>query len=202
MADIIQSNPRLKEAMLTVLAACRDAGQPIDRSRLEEVSGEHWSERCTQSPASIVDALIRCAALEEELSVDGVPYEGDAASIRRDASISESAEIARTVSITEHGRSILEEHDPSRETHALFASKQEYVPIFKEIIELCEASKGASREQIEQLVSSHKNITCGADGTVRVYPQYFMDSLESVGAISWDGAWRSTPTGRGLNGTS
>lgn len=202
MADIIQSNPRLKEAMLAVLSACRDAGQPLDRSRLEEVLGEHWSERCTQSPASIVDALIRCAALEEELSVDGIPYEGDAANIRRDASIPESAEIARTVSIAEHGRSLLEEHDPSREAQALFTEKQDYVPIFKEIIELCGAPEGASREQIEQVVSSHEDITCGTDGTVRVYPQYFMDSLESVGAIFWDGAWWSTPTGRALDEAS
>ena len=58
---------------------------------------------------------------------------------------------------------------------------------------VCAADAGATRQAVEEAVEAQGNVM-SPEGK-RVYPQFFMDALETAGGIEWDGAWRATDAG-------
>ena len=50
---------------------------------------------------------------------------------------------------------------------------------------------GATRAQIERDLKGHPAL----ESPKRIYPEYFISKLETIGGLSWDGAWRTTEAG-------
>ena len=71
--------------------------------------------------------------------------------------------------------------------------------MFAAILDACSADEGATRAELERVVGEFPQIQPDPD-TQRtlVYPQYFIDALESAGGIAWEGSWRTTDAGRAL----
>ena len=179
--DLVEHNPRLKEPVTCVLGMYAEA-ETFDRAQLEEQLSQVWRESYSQAPATII-----------EIVVDGQVYDGTLEDIQRDESVPLEAEVSDGISITEAGRDLAASLDPDFTMRALLADRPHYRDVFARVISVCAAADGASREAVEQAVEQDGNVV-SPDGK-RVYPQYFMDALETAGGIVWDGAWRATQAG-------
>lgn len=190
--DLVEHNPRLKEPVACVLRMYAEV-ETFDRAQLEEQLSQVWRESYSQAPATIIESLLRNGALAEQIVVDGQVYDGTLEDIQRDESVPLEAEVSDGISITQAGRDLAASLDPDFAMRGLLADRPHYRDVFARVICVCAASDGASREAVEQAVEQDGNVV-SPDGK-RVYPQYFMDALETAGGIVWDGVWRATQAG-------
>ena len=137
---------------------------------------------------------MRNGALVEQLTVDGQPYDGTLEDIQRDESIPLEADVADSISLTEAGRDLAASIDPDFTMRQLLAARPHYREVFARVLNVCAADAGATRQAVEEAVEAQGNVM-SPEGK-RVYPQFFMDALETAGGIEWDGAWRATDAGR------
>ncbi len=191
--DLVEHNPRLKAPVACVLGLLCD-GKPCQRAELEKSAAEAWSDSFAQKPAVVIDMLVRAGAVDEALSVDGEAYEGTLEDIQLDESIPLEADVSDMIAITEAGRELSSSIDPANTLRALLAQRPHYETVFKRVLAACLPVEGATREELEQAVEGGGNVI-SPEGE-RVYPQFFMDALESAGGIVWDGAWHATEAGR------
>lgn len=191
--DLVNHNPRLKDAVACVLGMYAET-EAIDRAQLEDRLMQAWSDSYSQAPATVVEVLVRNGALAEGITVDGKPYDGTLEDIQRDESIPLEVDVVDVVSITQAGRDLAASIDPDFTMRALLAERPHYREVFRRVLSVCAGPEGAGRETVEHAVEQDGNVV-SPDGK-RVYPQYFMDALETAGGIVWDGAWRATEAGR------
>lgn len=93
--------------------------------------------------------------------------------------------------ITDAGRAYLEQDNPFGRLSELLDAEQQYLPIYKRLLEACNTDKGALRATLEGLVNG--------DPLVQNPPRYcsfFTKRLEDAGAIVWEGSWKTTDAGR------
>lgn len=198
-SNLVEHNPRLKKPVACVLATMQEfedeAHAGVDREQLEALLAERWEPPFAQIPATVIDVLVRNGALTQQLFVDGEPYAGTLSDMQFDESIEPGAQVAALVSTTREGRDLLASLNPAATLRKLAEERPHYADVFKHMVACCAAAEdGATRAQLEELVEQDGPITA-PDGT-RVYPQYFIDALESAGGIEWQGAWCATAAGR------
>lgn len=191
--DLVEHNPRFKQPVACVLGMFAE-NETISRDSLEASAEQAWEGFYSQDPATIIEVLVRSGALAERLTVDGQPYDDTLEDIQRDESIPLEAEVTDSVTLTEVGKELAASIDPDFTMRTLLAERPHYQEIFRRVLNACVGDAGASREAVEQAVEANGNVT-SPDGK-RVYPQYFMDALETAGGIAWDGAWHATEAGR------
>lgn len=93
---------------------------------------------------------------------------------------------------SEAGRAVLEEFSPVRRFLAVIADEtQERVDAYAKVLVACEAQGGLSRQQVEAELGDDPALTY----PTRVYPDYFVSRLESVGGLVWDKKWCTTAAG-------
>lgn len=189
-ADLIAHNPLLKKPVLEVLAL---ADEVADRTALEAVAREGWQPSYPQSPAAVIDMLVRAGALAEQSFVNGEPYAGTLADMQLDESVPDDAVVEVRIGATETGRALAAAYDPARTLRELFADRPAYENIFRAVLAACATDAGADRATVEAVIEAQPT-----PAAKKVYPQYFIDALESAGGIVWNGAWRLTETGRAL----
>ncbi|MEG1435240.1 MAG: hypothetical protein RSB04_06740 [Gordonibacter sp.] len=196
--DLINHNPMLKKPLLVVLAAC-EHGTQITRLELEACVFDSWSNEFTQNPAVSIDILVRNGALFEQLYVDGEPYDGTLEDLQVNADVAVDAVAESRLSITDTGRELLATYAPEATLQALLTSKPRYRDVFNIILHTCDAEQGASRADLEQAISSLPQLQPEpATQQTAVYPQYFIDALESAGGIVWQGSWHLTNAGKAI----
>lgn len=189
---LIKHNPLLKPAILDILGMLSD-GCAHERAALESAVLEADPKAFVrQDPAAVIGALIRHEAVSCTLLIDGEPYEGTLEDAQVDPAIADGAEVSQLVTIADEGRAILDEFAPGKKIRELFEAKPRFENVFAQVLALCAAQEGATREQIEAVVDASEEARGdAAAGVERVYPQFFIDSLEEAGAIKWDGAWHT-----------
>lgn len=196
--DLIEHNPMLKKPLLAVLVV---SAQQAHESRqvIEERALEVWDDAYQQSPGVCVDILVRNGALTEQLLVDGEAYDGTLDDLQLDADVAEDAVAEQRITLTDTGRELIEAYAPDVTLRALIAEKPQYRDVFATILRACDAAQGATRSNLEVSISALPQLQPDPD-TQRtlVYPQYFIDALESAGGIAWEGSWRTTDAGRAL----
>lgn len=196
---LIEHNPSLKRPILTMLdTVARMADE--ERSVIERAAAESWSSAFRQSPQAVCDVLVRNGAIEETLLVNGAPYEGSIEDVQLDENIDETAVVESSLCITDAGCAILEDYASEQTLRALYEQRPHYAPVFDAVIAACIENDGCDRAALEQvieaaLVSNPGVLAHGGEASQRVYPQYFMDALESAGGICWQGLWRATQSG-------
>lgn len=196
--DVIEHNPMLKKPLLAILAvSARFDGQ--NRDAVEACALETWDDTYQQSPAVCVDILVRAGALAEQLLVDGDPYDGTLDDLQSDEAIPEDAHAETRISLTDVGRTLLESYAPEATLDALIQSKPTYRDVFAAVLDACNAGEGASRAGLERVINTFPQLKPDpSTQRTRVYPQYFIDALETAGGIAWDGSWRTTDAGKAL----
>ncbi|MCD8200326.1 MAG: hypothetical protein LUD25_05195 [Coriobacteriaceae bacterium] len=197
-SDIIEHNPSLKRPLLAVLSLC--AEQEIsDRGELEERAEEVWSETYRQSPSTSIDILIRNGALEEDLLVDGKPYDGTLEDLQLDENVADDASVDDSVRITEGGSYLLSRYEPETAIHELFEERPHYADVYRAGMEACDTPDGLNLPKLEEVLEAFPQLQPDPEThQTKVYAQYFIDALESAGAIEWTDAWRTTDAGRAV----
>lgn len=197
-ANVIEHNPMLKKPLIAILGICAQQG---DRSRddIEAQALEVWDSAYQQNPSVCVDILVRNGALAERLFVDGGVYAGTLDDLQADESVPEDAHIEARIALSKAGRELLEAFAPDVTLRALFDDKPAYRSVFAAILDACSADEGATRAELERVVGEFPKLQPDPDTQrTHVYPQYFIDALESAGGIAWEGSWRTTDAGRAL----
>lgn len=193
--QVIEHNPLLKKPLLAILDICAKA-EEAGRASVETEAQEAWSEDYRLSPASSVDTLVRVGALTEEILIDGEPYEGTLEDLQLDPEVADDAVAESKLRITEEGRELLEAYAPERTLQALLDEKPRHAPVFKLMLNACSVEGGCMRDALENAIEAALPDEAKSEtGNKRVYPQYFLDALETAGGIAWDGSWRTTEAG-------
>lgn len=196
--DVIEHNPMLKKPLLAVLAS---VAQHADESRaaVEERASATWDDAYQQSPATCVDILVRNDALIERLLVNGEPYDGTLDDLQLDPAVPDDAVAEARIAITETGRGLLAAYAPEATLRALIRSKPAYRDVFAAILDACSADEGATRADLERIIDAQPQLQPDpATQRTAVYPQYFIDALETAGGIAWGGRWRTTDAGKAV----
>lgn len=93
---------------------------------------------------------------------------------------------------TDAGREALAQFDPKSRFDELLGSEPEtYLELYARVLDICSEGDGATRAQIEQDLKDHPALR----NPKRIYPEYFISKLETIGGLSWDGAWHTTEAG-------
>ena len=93
---------------------------------------------------------------------------------------------------TDAGREALAQFDPkSRFDELLGGEPEAYLELYARVLDICSGEDGATRAQIERDLKGHPAL----ESPKRIYPEYFISKLETIGGLSWDGAWRTTEAG-------
>lgn len=93
---------------------------------------------------------------------------------------------------TDAGREALAQFDPkSRFDELLGGEPEAYLELYARVLDICSGDDGATRAQIERDLKGHPAL----ESPKRIYPEYFISKLETIGGLSWDGAWRTTEAG-------
>lgn len=196
--DVIGRNPRLKKPALRILKLVQEHGN-AGRGEVERLAGESWSASFCHTPSVMVDILVRNRALIDQVYVDGKPYAGTLEDVQLDDAVPEDAEVEERIVLTKAGHRLLEEHGPGATLRSLFASHPHYADVYRAALWACSDDGGCSRTDLEAQIKDMPQLQPDPEtGRTRVYPQYFIDALESAGGIEWDGAWRITTAGKAV----
>ena len=128
--------------------------------------------------------------------MDGEPYEGTLEDLQLDENVPDDTTAESRLAITDAGRALLDAYAPEHTLQALLAEKPRYRETFLAALRACASEPGASRADLERAIDAQPALS--ADGAQRVYPQYFIDALETAGGIAWTGAWRATDAGKAV----
>jgi hypothetical protein len=196
--ELIKQNPSLKKPAMQVLSIAKD--QPdLDRGGLEAAAQEVWSESFAHSPSVTVDILERADLLAEVVVIDGEVYDGTLEDVQLDASVPDDADCYTYIEITDAGVDALAEYDPAHTLSVLLEDHPQYEQVFRAALQACAADGGATRADVEAVIQPLITTKEDAEaGNQSVYPQFFIDSLETAGGIVWDGGWKITEAGKAL----
>lgn len=194
--DLISTNPQLKKPALAIMGMLQE-GTPRRRDELErEAAQDLWQPAFRHDPAAIVGILVRNGALSEQAYVNGEPYAGTLEDAQGDENLPDDAEAWTCVTLTPQGAALRDQHAPDATVRALFDERPCYANVFQAALWACSAEGGCTRVDLEAQISALSPTKDGEPGGAKVYPQYFIDALESAGAIAWEGgSWRATTPG-------
>lgn len=191
--ELVNHNPAMKKPVACILGFF--ASEPVrQRTEVETEAAQAWQDDFCQPVGTMVDVLVRNHALIEEVLVDGEPYEGTLEDLQKDESVPLEAEFEDRLTLTQAGHELAESIDPDFTMKELINERPHYKTIYTRVLNLCSAEAGASRETLEAVVEQDGRVN-NPEGK-RVYPQYFLDALESAGGIEWNGAWHTTAAGK------
>lgn len=191
--ELVNHNPAMKKPAACILGLF--ASELVrQRADVEAEAAAVWQEAYCQPVGTMVDVLVRNHALIEEVLVDGEPYEGTLEDLQMDENVPLDAEFEDRLTLTKAGHDLAESIDPNFTMKELINERPHYKAIYTRVLNLCAADEGASREAVEAAVEQDGRVN-NPEGK-RVYPQYFMDALESAGGIEWHGAWKTTAAGK------
>lgn len=201
--DLIEHNPLLKQSLLNILSICKQHPN-TERSEFETLAAPALEgQALPHSVTTIVDVLLRNDALEEKVLVNGVVYDGTLHDVQTDANISDDAQVERYLSITETGEELLTEYAPHKKLNELLAEKPHHAPVYYAMLEACNRDSGRDRSTLENTIDALPQLAPNpATGEKTIYPQYFIDSLETAGGIAWQDQWHTTEAGRAVMSAS
>lgn len=194
--EFIEHNTSFKKPAMLVLATCKDPDFAT-RGDVEAAVAEQWDAEWNHSPADTVEFLLAAKALDEEVTVDGEPYDGTLENIQLDLSVDESADVVARMQITEVGQQVLDDYAPAHTVAELLASKPAYHDVFRAVLEACTPDEGCTLPDLESAIEGFPQLKPDPQThQTKVYPQYFIDALETAGAIEWTDSWRITQAGK------
>lgn len=193
--QVMEGNPAYRALYAALIEWCAE-----ERS-LEEAQAFCETHRTSKSQilsgAAVADVLVRAGALAPSVFVDDEPYGGTLEALQADETVPEDAAVAVTVRATEAGRAaaaaVAEERSPER----LVAEQPARAGAFHAVIQWCAEEGGLTTRQLQERLKAHDLLeTEAARGIDGLHASYFTGSLESVGALAWNGkVWVATEKG-------
>lgn len=194
--EIIEHNPSFKKPAMALLEVCKRV-DIATRADAEVEAAKQWDAEWRQNPASIMEVLVGAKAIHEEITVDGDPYDGTLEDIQLDLSVDEDADVVSHIEMTTLGEQILSDYAPQNTLATLLEDKPEYAEVFQTVLATCDAKDGCLLPTLEDALTALPQLQPDPKThQTKIYPQYFIDALETAGAIVWDGSWKLTETGR------
>lgn len=194
-ATIIDHNPALKKPIMAVLSLCQ--GACANRLEVEAAAAEVWSDAYRLSPMATIDALIRKGAMMESVLLNGEPYDGSLEDMQLDENVPDDAVVESNITVTEAGAQLLMQYAPDETLRLLFSSHPHYADVYAVALRACSVEGGASREALEAAINTMPALKPDPETKqTKVYPQYFIDALETAGGIEWKASWLITEEGR------
>lgn len=220
-ATIIDHNPALKKPIMIILSLCaqgasQDAAQSTWSNRLdiEEAAADQWQPAFRFSPMATIDALIRANAVEERVLLNGEAYNGSLEDMQLDESVPDDAIVESSIIPTASGLAMLATYAPEATLRELFdthtdATHPGFTDVYLTALRACDtesaaqgeasAVDGCSRDALEAAIKAMPALQPDPETKqTKVYPQYFIDALESAGGIEWNAGWRITPAGKAI----
>lgn len=186
---LIRREPAKRELYLIALKYAKSLeGNAMRYDVEQEIDSAPQKTTMRQSSGTLVDALVRERLLEEQLP-----------SPEYDESTGEEfVDMAKaSYSITELGEQVLDRLSPATRLNKLFEKDKEFTEQFLQLMEFC-MDTPRSKAEIDALlgeacsrIPSRKHVA--AHG---VYPSFFVDRLESAGALVWKNGWTTTDEGK------
>lgn len=196
--ELIKHNPLLKKPLLTLLSLA-EREPNADRRALETAALAVWQDSFSQSPAVSVDILVRHGALTEQVFVNGEPYDDTLQDLQLDENVADDAQAEARITLTDAGRELLAAFAPEVTLASLLNERPQYREAFLTVLRACSSAAGCSRADLEAALTSRPELAPDpSTGRARVYPQFFIDALESAGGIAWQNAWHTTTAGASL----
>ena len=182
-------------ALLDCLRACDVAPEDARpyREVEEELLGAVSMGLTMQTPHTLIGMLVKAGGIksvpvEEPAAGEG----GDDASAPAPQPEQADQPVDYVLYTTDAGREALAQFDPkSRFDELLGGEPEAYLELYARVLDICSGDDGATRAQIERDLKGHPAL----ENPKRIYPEYFISKLETIGGLSWDGAWRTTEAG-------
>ncbi|MGN0078439.1 MAG: hypothetical protein ACI36V_06615 [Coriobacteriales bacterium] len=186
---IVGREPAKREQYHAALSFCRDAGDEGAARYDITAAMEHLpqSKVLFSSMGGIVDTMVRYHMLDEELPA--AEFDPDT----QEDFIDNAKALYR---LSETGRTILGDMDPTARLDALFAQRPEYAEAFRMLLEHCSGAKRSLKELNALLdgycsaIPNEKHVTGMA-----IYPNAFINKVRDAGGIVWDDGWTTTSEG-------
>lgn len=193
IADLFAAMAPRRKTLLGILAFCEepmpveDVNTHINQLQLHNAS--------VYSPAALCDLLKEAGALElvdteneivENLEAEPVVVEVDGVEY-----LEPSEPLELFWHTTAEGIEAVEQDNPLERTRALLDEDVKYATIYKRILELADTDGGVTIKAINNVVDNDPLVK-----KPRLYAPHFVDKLEKSDAIEWNGAWKTTSTGR------
>uniref|UniRef100_A0A7C9NC87 Uncharacterized protein n=1 Tax=Muribaculaceae bacterium Z82 TaxID=2304548 RepID=A0A7C9NC87_9BACT len=192
---LFQHNPGFRQAFLRILQRCRDEAVELANleATVEEVPGY---PKLKQPPYFPIRWLHETGALEElYLDSDGRLHDGaEVAELDEDAF--DDLVVAFAYRTTELGSKLAERFSPRNRLAQLLADEPDRQQTYCELLAFLTQKR--SFAQIEALLRGRDVLVGTARDGIALQPSLFIDKLESVGAVAYDGGWQTTPEGKEL----
>ncbi|NHM13613.1 hypothetical protein [Xiamenia xianingshaonis] len=197
IARMIEANPAYWTICCELIEHCRD--ERTEEEACAFCEGQRTSQSQIQSAAGIVGALVRSGALSKRVFVDGEPYAGTLEELQADEDVAEDAAVAVTLASTLEGVAAAADVRKERSFDRLVAPCPQRRDAFLAVLAACAATPRTTRELQDALKGAGMLETEAARGIDGLHASYFTGSLESVGALAWNGkAWAATDAGRAI----
>ena len=151
--DLIKDNPHLKKPVMVLLGFFEQAGDSEKREDLENAAQEKWHASFGRTPAAVVDILVRRRMLDEQVFINGEPYEGTLEAAQTDESLPDDAQVEVRLTLTEKGEDLRDAYAPAATMHALYEDRPGYSEVFSAVLWACSSEDGASRDEIEAQIN-------------------------------------------------
>lgn len=87
------------------------------------------------------------------------------------------------------GRNVVRIENPANRLDQLLTKDPVYRDVFAQVLQSCLVPR--TRSEIESMLSRNALLE-----SPKIYPSYFIETLEQAGGLAWDGNWRTTQAGR------
>lgn len=181
-----------KKVLIDILAYC--VTQKTVSSTYRHIDGLQKSARSVYNAASLCSLLEKAEGLVR-VDKDGRIIEGLE---RQPAIIEEDGSRRLEAAEAEQGHwkstdaaiLVVDAHRPDHLLEELLLSENQYLPIYRTILEACSMGGGAALARLQELIDDHVLAQ-----EPRRFTSYYVERLEGVGALTWDALWKTTDAG-------
>lgn len=193
--ELMEGNPAYRELYGSLIEWC------AEERALEEAHAFCEVHRASKSQIlsneAVVDVLVRAGALSQSVFVDGELYGGTLEALQTDQTVPEDAAVTVAVRATAAGRAAALAVAEERSFGRLAAKQPDREAAFRAVVTWCATEGGLTTRQLQERLKERDLLeTEAARGIDGLHASYFTGSLESVGALAWNGkAWVTTKKG-------
>lgn len=165
--------------------------QPSLRSELEQhMIALPEAKTMHQAPGTLIDALVKCGALGEE--VPDPVFDEDTQEYFVDRS-------RASYTLTATGQEALAKLSTSERTRSLFESEPQFKDSYMSLLGFC-SEQARTRLEIDELLDDVCAAQPNSASVTRygIYASYFTDKLQASGALTWDDGWTTTEDGKAI----
>lgn len=196
VSRVLEDNPAYRFLYEALIEYC--AEERLLEDALVFCATHRTSHAQILSDAAMVDALVRCGALDRRLLVNGEPYEGSLEGLQADVSVPEDATVAVCLQAADDGLAAARVQSGARSVERLVAEAPQREKGFRAVLAWCSDDSGKTTRQLQELLKEADLLeTEEARGIDGLHASYFTGALEAVGALAWNGkAWVANERGR------